>query len=41
MEIGLKVKNDYNSHELPLMISMINTILVEKKLIVEWKNFKS
>jgi glycerol-3-phosphate dehydrogenase (NAD(P)+) len=40
-EIGLKVKSDYNSKELPLMISMINTICEEKPLIVEWENFKS
>jgi len=40
MEIGSKVKNDYNSKELPLMISMIDAINDSKPLTVEWKNFK-
>ena len=40
MEIGSKVKNDYNSKELPLMISMIDAIHDSKPLTVEWKNFK-
>ena len=41
MEIGTKVKNDFNPKVLPLMISMINTISEEKPLIVDWENFKS
>ena len=40
MEIGSKVKSDFDSKTLPLMTSMINTICEEKPLIVEWKNFK-
>ena len=41
MEIGKKVKNDYDLKVLPLMISMINTICDEKPLIIDWQNFKS
>jgi len=40
LEIGTKVKNDFDSKTLPLMISMINTICGEKPLKVDWKNFK-
>ena len=40
MEIGSKVKNDYDSKELPLMISMIDAISNSKPLKIEWKNFK-
>jgi len=40
LEIGAKVKNDFDSKTLPLMISMINTICEEKPLKVDWKNFK-
>ena len=40
MEIGSKVKKDYSHKELPLMISMIDTICNSKPLNVEWKNFK-
>ena len=40
LEIGPKIKNDFDSKKLPLMISMINTICEEKPLKVDWKNFK-
>ena len=40
LEIGSKVKSDFNIKTLPLMFSMINTICDERPLIIEWKNFK-
>ncbi len=39
LEIGAKVKNDFDVKTLPLMISVINSICDEKKLIIEWNNF--
>jgi glycerol-3-phosphate dehydrogenase (NAD(P)+) len=40
LEIGTKVKSDFDSKKLPLMTSMINTICEEKPLKVDWNNFK-
>ncbi len=40
LEIGAKIKRDFDIKTLPLMISMINTICDEKPLKVDWKNFK-
>ena len=40
LEIGAKVKKDFDSKTLPLMITMIDTICEEKHLKVDWKNFK-
>ena len=40
LEIGKKVKNDFDIKTLPLMISMIDTISEEKPLKIDWKNFK-
>ena len=40
LEIGAKIKKDFNSKTLPLMINMIDTICEEKPLKVDWKNFK-
>tara|TARA_B100000686_G_C16796998_1_gene983135 strand:+ start:1831 stop:2868 length:1038 start_codon:yes stop_codon:yes gene_type:complete len=40
LEIGEKVKRDFNIKELPLMLSLINTICDEKPLKVEWNYFK-
>ena len=40
LEIGVKVKKDFDSKTLPLMISMIDTICEEKPLKVDWKSFK-
>jgi len=41
LEIGLKVKKDFDKNSLPLMISMIENICDEMPLKVEWKNFKN
>jgi glycerol-3-phosphate dehydrogenase (NAD(P)+) len=40
LEIGKKVKNDFDAKTLPLMIGMINTICEEEPLKIDWKNFK-
>ena len=40
LEIGEKVKSDFDNKTLPLMTSMINTICDEAPLKVDWKNFK-
>ena len=40
LEIGAKIKKDFDSKTLPLMISMIDTICEERPLKVDWKNFK-
>jgi len=40
LEIGSKVKSDFDINTLPLMTCMINTICDEKPLKVEWKHFK-
>jgi len=40
LEIGKKIKSDFEDNKLPLMISMINTICDEKPLNIEWKKFK-
>ena len=40
LEIGSKIKNDFDSKTLPLMSSIIDTICEEKPLKVNWKNFK-
>ena len=40
LEIGTKVKNDFDNKTLPLMTSMINTICDEVPLKIDWKNFK-
>ena len=40
LEIGSKVKKDFDAKTLPLMTSMINTICYEKPLKADWKNFK-
>ena len=39
-EIGSKVKSDFNDKKLPLMKSVINTLLNEKQLIINWDDFK-
>ena len=39
-EISSKVKSDFNIETLPLMISMINTIVDKKPLLINWNNFK-
>ena len=40
LEIGTKVKSDFDSKSLPLMISMIDAILEDKILKIDWENFK-
>ena len=40
LEIGAKLKSDFDIKTLPLMISIINTICEEKPLIINWENFK-
>jgi len=40
LEIGTKIKKDFDTKTLPLMISMIDTICEEKPLKINWKNFK-
>ena len=39
-EIGSKIIKDYDAKTLPLMTAMVNTILQEKPLSIEWKKFK-
>ena len=40
IEIGKKLKKDFDENMLPLMFSMINTICDEKPLKIDWRNFK-
>ena len=40
LDIGSKVKTDFDNEELPLMISVINTMVDKKPLVLNWKNFK-
>ena len=40
LEIGNKVKSDFNINKLPIMVSMIDTIIEKKSLIIDWSNFK-
>jgi len=40
LEIGPKVKSDFDVKTLPLMVSIINTICCEDPLKVEWNYFK-
>ena len=39
IEIGSKVRNDFNIDTLPLMISVIYSICDEKKLKIDWNSF--
>ena len=40
LEIGTKVKSDFDNKTLPLLTSMIDTICNEISLKIDWKNFK-
>ena len=40
LEIGSKIKADFDNKKLPLMFSMIDTICDQKPLLINWKNFK-
>jgi len=39
-EISIKVKQDFNENELPLMLGMINAIVEDKKLEFNWEAFR-
>ena len=38
-EIGKKVNDDFEKKKLPLMLGMINAIIEDKKLELDWQNF--
>ena len=40
IEIGKKVKQDFDEKKLPLMIGMIDVILEDKKLDLKWDLFR-
>jgi len=40
IEIGKKVNKDFSKKQLPLMLSMINAIINDQKLNIDWSNFK-
>ena len=39
-EIASKVKEDFDQKKLPLMLGMINAIVDDKKLVLEWESFR-
>ena len=39
MEIGKKVNADFDKKKLPLMLGMINAIIDDKKLVLDWQYF--
>jgi glycerol-3-phosphate dehydrogenase (NAD(P)+) len=39
IEIGGKVNQDFDKKKLPLMLSMINAIMNDKKLELDWQYF--
>ena len=39
LEIGSKIKKDFEDKSLPLMISVIDCISNDKKLKIDWDNF--
>ena len=39
-EIGNKVNEEFNEKQLPLMLAMINAILNDKKLKLNWELFR-
>ena len=39
-EIGKKVNEDFNNKKLPLMLAMINAIVEDKKLELDWEAFR-
>jgi glycerol-3-phosphate dehydrogenase (NAD(P)+) len=39
IEIGKKVNEDFDKKKLPLMLGMINAIINDKKLELDWQNF--
>ncbi len=40
IEIGKKVKEDFDNKKLPLMLGMINAIVEDKKLDLDWESFR-
>ena len=40
LEIGAKIKSDFDNKTLPLMNAMISTICEDNPLKIEWENFK-
>ena len=40
IEIGKKVNEDFDKKSLPLMIGMINAIVEDKKLELDWESFR-
>ena len=39
IEIGKKVNQDFDKKKLPLMLGVINAIIEDKKLTLDWQNF--
>ena len=39
-EIGEKVKEDFDEKKLPLMLAVINAIIEDKKLELNWEAFR-
>jgi glycerol-3-phosphate dehydrogenase (NAD(P)+) len=39
-EIAKKVKEDFDEKKLPLMLGMINSIVDDKKLVLDWESFR-
>ena len=39
-EIGSKIKKDFNIKIMPLMIGMVDAILYDKELKINWNDFK-
>jgi len=39
IEIGKKVNQEFDKKKLPLMLSMINAIMNDKKLELDWQYF--
>ena len=40
IEIGKKVNEDFDNKKLPLMLGMINAIIEDKKLELDWESFR-
>ena len=40
IEIGKKVKEDFDNKKLPLMLGMINAIIEDKKIDLDWESFR-
>ncbi len=40
VEIGKKVNEDFDNKKLPLMLAMINAIIEDKKLDLDWESFR-